>query len=147
MPPYGRKVKDNVAEQYLGLRLVGRYYVVPFFYEVAGLVEEQPQDIELVVPPFMCYLLERDGMHPGMDDLVGAAPEVAALSRAARYLVPVLLEYTDDEPVALDELVVGADVFVGVGGVHDIAEPEDVVPVPALVPAVLGGDIAAVQLS
>src|SRR3972149_10685035 len=136
-----------IAQQYLYLGLVGGDYVVALLDEVSGLVEEQAEDVELVVAPFTCYLLESHRVYTGVYGLCCAAPEVMGLPRAAHYLVPVLLEYPYDEPVALDELVIGAYVLVGIRGIHDVAEPEDVVPVPALVSAVVGRHVAAAYLA
>src|SRR3990172_2750109 len=146
VPSYRCKIKNHVPYEYKGIHLVRGYDAVAFFYQVAGFIEKKAENIELVMPPFMGYLLKRYRMNPGVYHLAGAAPEIMALSRPIGYPVPVLLEYPQYQPVAFNHLVIRAHVLVGVSRVHYVPQPEDIVSVPPVFPLVGGGHVSSVKL-
>ena len=76
-----------------------------------------------------------------------ARVQVGLLAHAADDLVVELLEHREHDAVRLLHLVVEPEVLVGVGGVHDVAEPVDVVAVVAGLARVGRRDVAAVELA
>src|SRR3990167_1212224 len=99
-----------------------------------------------MMPPFICYLFHCNGMNPRMDYLAGAATEIVAFPRTHQNLIPILMKYPQDKPVALYHLIVGAHIFIGIGCIHYIPEPEDIVLIATVLPVIRRCNIPAVKL-
>ena len=117
----------------------------PFFDQVAHLVHEQAEHIQLMVPPFVRDGFQRGRMHPGRHELAALVPHIRLDDRRLHEPPVVFLEDLQHEPETFHHAVIAAEILVRIGGVHDIPDPEHVVGIPhAVLGVIRAGHVAAV---
>ena len=133
----------DVADE--GEVLGGEAEAVAFADEVAGFVHEESEDIHLVMAPVVGDGFEGGGVDAGGHEEAALVEDVGLHDGGLDDAEVVAFEDVEDEAEAFDHFVEAAEVFVGVGGEHDVADPEDIVGVAgAVVGGVRAGDVAAV---
>src|SRR3989338_842262 len=100
-------------------------YIMPFFYKVACLVQEKPKDINLMMAPVRRYLFQSIRVKPCMQRPVAC---FWLFSDSSTELCLVFHHNAHDKLIALHHLVHVAKVFIGIGCIHYITEPEYIIP-------------------